>query len=106
VKCGFLRLYFDRAPEAETVQDGFRHFMETHAVQCVVSPANAFGLMDGGYDSAIAVESIVIPMFGGATGGVRPHLAADMMWRAYAQLKNPPERLDWAYAAEVEIDLP
>ena len=53
-----------------------------------------------------AVESIVIPMFGGATGGVRPHLAADMMWRAYAQLKNPPERLDWAYAAEVEIDLP
>ena len=53
VKCGFLRLYFDRAPEAETVQDGFRHFMETHAVQCVVSPANAFGLMDGGYDSAI-----------------------------------------------------
>lgn len=179
VKCGFLRLYFDRAPEAETVQDGFRHFMETHAVQCVVSPANAFGLMDGGYDLAItewfgrqlqrrvqqyildhfrgeqpvgtsflleagrdgqslihtptmrtpqrildarviyqcmrttlmcaaehAVESIVIPMFGGATGGVRPHLAADMMWRAYAQLKNPPERLDWAYAAEVEIDLP
>lgn len=177
-KCSFLRLYFESAPEVETVQDDFRHFMETRAVQCVVSPANAFGLMDGGYDLAITewfgdqlqrrvqqyildrfwgeqpvgtsflldagrdgqclihtptmrtpqrvldarviyqcmrttlicaaehnVESIVIPMFGGATGGVRPQLAADMMWRAYAQLKAPPERLDWAYAAEVEINL-
>ncbi|MBO4251857.1 MAG: macro domain-containing protein [Clostridia bacterium] len=27
--------------------------MITHNVECVVSPANAFGLMDGGYDAAI-----------------------------------------------------
>ena len=177
-KCSILRLYFDCAPEVETVQDEFRHFMETHAVQCVVSPANAFGLMDGGYDLAItewfgdqlqqrvqqyildhfwgeqpvgtsflldagrdgqslihtptmrtpqrildarviyqcmrttlmcaaehSVESIVIPLFGGSTGGVRPQLAAEMMWRAYRQLKAPPERLDWNYASKVEINL-
>ena len=150
--------------------------MKTRQVQCVVSPANAFGLMDGGYDLAITewfgnqlqervqqyiihhfygeqpvgtsflidagkdgqslihtptmrtpqqildpqviyqcmrttlmcaaehnIESIVIPMFGGLTGGVRPQLVADMMWRAYQQLKNPPERIDWNYVEEVEI---
>ena len=175
-KCKFLELYFDSAPEVEIVCDEFQHFMKTRQVQCVVSPANAFGLMDGGYDLAItewfgehlqervqqyilhhfygeqpvgtsflidagkdgqslihtptmrtpqrildprviyqcmrttlmcaaehSIESIVIPMFGGLTGGVRPQLVADMMWRAYQQLKNPPERIDWSYVEEIEI---
>ena len=175
-KCKFLELYFDSAPEVEIICDDFQHFMKTHQVQCVVSPANAFGLMDGGYDLAItewfgdqlqkrvqqyiihhfygeqpvgtsflidagkdgqslihtptmrtpqrildprviyqcmrttlmcaaehSIESIVIPMFGGLTGGVRPQLVADMMWRAYQQLKNPPERIDWSYVEEIEI---
>ena len=175
-KCKFLELYFDSAPEVEIICDDFQHFMKTHQVLCVVSPANAFGLMDGGYDLAItewfgdqlqkrvqqyiihhfygeqpvgtsflidagkdsqslihtptmrtpqrildprviyqcmrttlmcaaehSIESIVIPMFGGLTGGVRPQLVADMMWRAYQQLKNPPERIDWSYVEEIEI---
>ena len=177
-KCQFLELYFDSAPEVEIVCDEFQHFMKTRQVQCVVSPANAFGLMDGGYDLAItewfgeqlqervqqyilhhfygeqpvgtsflidagkdgqslihtptmrtpqrildpqviyqcmrttlmcaaeySIESIVIPMFGGLTGGVRPQLVADMMWSAYQQLKNPPERIDWNYVETVEIAL-
>lgn len=177
-KCKFLELYFDSAPEVEIVCDNFQHFMKTRQVQCAVSPANAFGLMDGGYDLAItewfgdqlqkrvqqyiidhfygeqpvgtsflidagregqslihtptmrtpqrildarsiyqcmrttlmcaaehSIESIVLPMFGGSTGGVRPQLAADMMWRAYRQLKNPPERIDWNYVGEIEIAL-
>lgn len=177
-KCKFLELYFDSAPEVEIICDDFQHFMKTHQVQCVVSPANAFGLMDGGYDLAItewfgdqlqkrvqqyiihhfygeqpvgtsflidarkdgqslihtptmrtpqrildpqviyqcmrttlmcaaehSIESIVIPMFGSLTGGVRPQLVADMMWRAYQQLKNPPERIDWNYVETVEIIL-
>lgn len=177
-KCKFLELYFDSAPEVEIVCDDFQHFMKTRQVQCVVSPANTFGLMDGGYDLAITewfgdqlqervqqyiihhfygeqpvgtsflidagkdgqslihtptmrtpqrildarviyqcmrttlmcaaehnIESIVIPMFGGSTGGVRPQLVADMMWRAYRQLKNPPERIDWNYVETVEIAL-
>ena len=177
-KCKFLELYFDSAPEVEIVCDNFQHFMKTRQVQCAVSPANAFGLMDGGYDLAITewfgdqlqkrvqqyiidhfygeqpvgtsflidagregqslihtptmrtpqrildarviyhcmrttlmcaaehnIESIVIPMFGGSTGGVRPQLVADMMWRAYRQLKNPPERIDWNYVETVEIAL-
>ena len=37
----------------EVVCDDFVHFMRTHEVECIVSPANAFGLMDGGYDAAI-----------------------------------------------------
>ena len=175
-KCKFLELYFDSAPEVEIICDDFQHFMKMRQVQCVVSPANAFGLMDGGYDLAItewfgdqlqkrvqqyiihhfygeqpvgtsflidagkdsqslihtptmrtpqrildprviyqcmrttlmcaaehSIESIVIPMFGGLTGGVRPQLVAGMMWRAYQQLKNPPERIDWSYVEEIEI---
>lgn len=175
-KCDFLALYFDGVPEVEVVCDDFRHFMQTHQVQCIVSPANAFGLMDGGYDLAITewfgnqlqeraqryiinhfyseqpvgtsflidagkdgqalihtptmrtpqrildprviyqcmrttlmcaaehgINNMVIPMFGGATGEVRPQLAAEMMWKAYQQLKNTPERIDWDYVETVEI---
>ena len=41
--------------EVEVVCDDFASFMLTHDVECVVSPANAYGLMDGGYDAAKAV---------------------------------------------------
>ena len=39
--------------DVEVVCDEFENFMRTHEVECVVSPANAFGLMEGGYDAAI-----------------------------------------------------
>lgn len=40
--------------KVEVVQDEFTHFMYTHPqIDAVVSPANSFGLMDGGYDKAI-----------------------------------------------------
>ena len=29
-------------------QDEFSHFMQTHSIDCVVSPGNSFGIMDGG----------------------------------------------------------
>lgn len=175
-KCRFLELYFASETNVKIVCDDFQHFMKTHHVQCVVSPANAFGLMDGGYDLAITewfgdqlqkrvqqyiidhfygeqpvgtsflidagrdnqllihtptvrtpqkildprviyqcmrttlmcaaeynIESIVIPIFGGATGKVRPQLAAEMMWKAYQQLKNIPKRIDWDYVETAEI---
>lgn len=36
------------------VNDDFSHFMDQHPeIEAVVSPANSFGLMDGGYDKAI-----------------------------------------------------
>lgn len=39
----------------EIVNDDFAHFMDTHPyIDAVVSPANSFGLMDGGYDAAIS----------------------------------------------------
>lgn len=38
----------------EIINDDFAHFMNTHPkIDAVVSPANSFGLMDGGYDAAI-----------------------------------------------------
>lgn len=44
--CGFSNI--------EIVCDDFGEFMKTHKeVDCVVSPANAYGFMDGGYDGAI-----------------------------------------------------
>ncbi len=48
----FLKAYFDHE-DVELVNDTFENFMKQNKVQCVVSPANSFGLMDGGYDLAI-----------------------------------------------------
>lgn len=142
------------------ITDEFNHFMDTHKdIECVVSPANSFGYMNGGYDKAITdyfglevekevqrfidthlfgeqpvgtsimvnipksnkklihtptmrlpssikdemviyqcmrstlicaikgkVKSIVIPAFGGATGGVKPSIVAKYMKAAYEQI--------------------
>ena len=45
--------YFEGYKNVEAVCDDFCRFMENNDVDCVVSPANSFGLMDGGYDEAI-----------------------------------------------------
>lgn len=45
---------FDDEKNVEPVCDQFDTFMASHKVQCVVSPANSYGLMDGGYDLAIS----------------------------------------------------
>ena len=47
-------LYFQGCHDVEAVCDDFGHFMDTEEVECVVSPANSYGLMDGGYDYAIS----------------------------------------------------
>lgn len=44
---------FKDHPEITIVCDDFKHFMDTHNIECVVSPANSYGFMDGGYDLAI-----------------------------------------------------
>ncbi len=44
---------FAECDDVDVVMDDFAHFMDTHKVQCVVSPANSYGCMDGGYDAAI-----------------------------------------------------
>lgn len=45
--------YFANCSNVEIVCDDFAKFMKTHNIQCIVSPANSYGLMDGGYDLAI-----------------------------------------------------
>ena len=157
-----------RGEDVEVVHDDFEHFMQTHRVSCVVSPANSYGLMDSGYDRAITdwfgdqlpqrvqkyilehyygeqpvasaflidagrdgqtlihtptmrvpgkildpsvvyqamrctlmvalehkVESIVIPIFGGLTGGVPMTLAAKLMWLGYRSIVDPIIEIDW-----------
>lgn len=149
--------------EAMSMQIEFSEFMDLHSdVDAVVSPANSFGLMDGGYDAAITeyfgtglqesvrrrileeflgeqpvasslvveipgfpgkilihvpsmrmperiadagvvyqcmrsallcavkheVKQIVIPAFGGLTGGVPEEIVSDQMYRAYLQIKG------------------
>lgn len=164
------REYFGGESNVELVCDDFYHFMNVTKVDCVVSPANAFGLMDGGYDLAITnwfggnlqkkvqkyiienlygeqpvgtsividtekngiklihtpsmrapspisdqdvvyqcmrtcliaalqsgVKSMVIPAFGGLTGGLLPSTVARLMYRAYKQICNPPAALNWDY---------
>jgi len=45
--------YFD-LPNVEIVNEDFATFMGKHPdIEAIVSPANSFGLMDGGYDKAI-----------------------------------------------------
>lgn len=168
---------FEKARRVNIVCQDFADFMKTHSVECVVSPANAYGLMDGGYDLAITewfgwdlqkkvqqyivdnlygeqpvgtsiivdtdrdgiklihtptmryperirdpqvvyhcmrtclmtamqndIGSMVIPAFGGLTGGLAPYVIADMMWRAYWQLFCAPSKLDWIYAEASRID--
>lgn len=48
------KLYFADCEDVEVVCDYFDHFMDQGKVDCVVSPANSYGLMDGGYDRAIS----------------------------------------------------
>ena len=45
--------YFKDIDDVEIVNTDFDNFMFDYTVDAVVSPANAFGLMDGGYDKAI-----------------------------------------------------
>lgn len=45
--------YFD-LPNVEIVNEDFATFINKHSdIEAIVSPANSFGLMDGGYDKAI-----------------------------------------------------
>ncbi len=46
--------YFSGKQEVSIVCDELKQFMQTHNVDCVVSPANSYGLMDGGFDLAIS----------------------------------------------------
>lgn len=49
----WLKLFKDE-PDVEIVNEDFKFFMDNHTeVDGIVSPANSFGLMDGGYDRAI-----------------------------------------------------
>lgn len=162
--------------DVELFNGDFKEFMKEKRVECIVSPANAYGLMDGGYDLAITewfgnqlqervqkhiiddfygeqpvgtsfiidagkdnqylihtptmqapqiivdprviyhcmrstlieakrnnIESILIPMFGGACGGVKPAVVAKMMLKAYKQIQNPPQKIGWDYVLDVEL---
>lgn len=44
---------FENDKEITVVEDEFKHFMDTQDIECVVGPANAWGIMSGGYDLAI-----------------------------------------------------
>lgn len=45
--------YFANEENVDVVCDDFCAFMNKNQVECIVSPANSFGIMDGGYDMAI-----------------------------------------------------
>ena len=173
-----VRKYFQNVPEVECVAEEFDVFLRSHPVQCVVSPGNSYGLMDGGYDLAITcyfgdqlqkrvqshiiahyygeqpvgtsfiidagkngqklihtptmrtpylirepqviyqcmrttlicamennVESILIPLFGGGCGQVNSESIAQMMRKAYDQLRDLPQKLDWRYAEKYNLIL-
>ena len=46
--------YFSNEPDVCVICDTLEHFLSNIKVDCVVSPANSYGLMDGGFDLAIS----------------------------------------------------
>ena len=48
-KLSWMKRYFKDA-DVEFACDDLEDFLNKTQVECIVSPANAFGLMDGGYD--------------------------------------------------------
>lgn len=173
-KFKYLQLYFNDE-DVILINESFEKFIKNTEVQCVVSPANSFGLMDGGYDLALSkwygnqlqervqkyilenyygeqpvassfiidagkdnqylihtptmrtpgkivdtrviyqamrttlmvakqnkIESILIPMFGGLTGCVKPQVVAEMMYLGYYQIMNPPKKLSWDMIKELK----
>lgn len=173
-KFKYLVPYFDDLQDVVLVNTDFTSFINSHFVECIVSPANSYGIMDGGYDLAITnyfgkdlqqkvqdyiienyygeqpvgtsfiidindtqklihtptmripskikdarviyqcmrmtlitanqnnIKDILIPMFGGSTGGVSPHNIAKMMRYAYDQIEMPPEKLTWEYVKKLK----
>ena len=49
----YIKHYF-RHDDIVFVEEDFFSFMQKANVECIVSPANSFGLMDGGYDLALS----------------------------------------------------
>lgn len=45
---------FSDFDDVEIVYSDFEQFMQTHEVDCVVSPGNSHGVMAGGYDRALS----------------------------------------------------
>lgn len=46
--------YFSNELDVTVVCDNLAHFLDAFEVDCVVSPANSYGLMDGGFDLALS----------------------------------------------------
>ena len=46
--------YFSSQPDVFVVCDELANFLDNNKADCVVSPANSYGLMDGGFDLAIS----------------------------------------------------
>ena len=52
-KCEAFTYFFKDEKDVIVEQKEFEKFIKDTYVECVVSPANSYGLMDGGYDAAI-----------------------------------------------------
>lgn len=52
-KFKYLVPYFDDLEDVILINTDFNSFMNEYNIECIVSPANSFGIMDGGYDLAI-----------------------------------------------------
>lgn len=48
------RAYFDKEPDVEVICERLDKFLLHTKVDCVVSPADSYGLMDGGVDLALS----------------------------------------------------
>ena len=55
--------YFSNEPDVCVICDTLKHFLSNIRVDCVVLPANSYGLMDGGLDLAISERCIHYQLF-------------------------------------------
>jgi O-acetyl-ADP-ribose deacetylase (regulator of RNase III) len=49
------------------------------------------------------IKSVVIPAFGGMTGGIAANIVAELMYKAYMQIKTHPSSISWDYVDEHRI---
>ena len=52
-KFKYLVPYFDDLDDVILINTDFISFMKEYDIVCIESPANSYGIMDGGYDQAI-----------------------------------------------------
>ena len=89
---------FRDEPKVQIVCGDFKSVPE---YDCIVSPANSFGIMDGGFDLAL-INYFGHELMKHVQDKIGAEYAGEQMYLAYKSVVQPPERIDWQTAVNTE----